>query len=606
MHPSAVLHLPRSQLEKQFRLCDSCERHVSQVLTEKKKMVLGSKFLNFVVKSAALLKQPHFNHLARVQQQRRLQRYQSLMCWLTLINTLCLLCSMQPATRNQFTSVLGEMLGKALHFLYSHALTLWHVLAHYVQQLLADQPSVDKVCLYASTLGKLLLYSGGVSQGQAQQATFASCYSCLYPYAMLALSFLHNIRDGLKFSRFTGLLLMWSVYAEGTLAQKVPLEGNTLLVSAGEGGAMGGGKATAINFTFSLQLIGNLVTVLLLVSNRGQSLLQMAHNDSVGDSFHRLCADECINDDETISLLSQQLSCSAASTSHNHNHNNNNNLGHSQRATRGIPSPTQSPQLVAPSVLSLDSLRLSSQRTLASPIPSYRTLLPCYDQQQQHHHQQLGAWQTAAAPSVAPTGYGWQQQGVAPASVYERRRAVPQQQQQQHLRQSLLLPSRLEQRNGEVSAWVHATATCNSPLTDLLEQPSTTSLLQQQQQQQLSRTSSQSSGFESQTGNNNGAGAATGAVGFWGNVQHQQQQLQLQAPTVVTSDYGWGDASQRGLRIPAPLPSPYSTQSEMGFGRVGSVATAQSQQQQQHELRPGDLLRKWMDRNAVGMPMTNG
>lgn len=353
-----------------------------------------------------------------------------------------------------------------------------------------------------------------------------------------------------------------------------------------------------------MQLIGNLLTLVLLLTNRDQSLLQLAHNDSVGDSFHRLCADECINDDETISLLSQQLSCSAAST--NHNNNNNNNLSHSQRATRGIPSPAQSPQLVAPSVLSLDSLHLSSQRSLASPAPSYRTLLPCYDQQQHQHHHPLGAWPAATAPSVAPTGYGWpqQQQGGAAASVYERRRPVAQQQQQQSLRQSLLLPSRLEQRNGEVSAWVHATATCNSPLTDLLEQPSTTNLLQQQQQQ-LSRTSSQSSGFESQTGNNNnnGAGAGTCAVGFWGNVQQHQQQLQ--APHVATSDYGWGDLSQRGLRIPAPLPSPYSTQSEMGFGRVGSVATAQSQQQQ-HELRPGDLLRKWMDRNAVGMPKTNG
>lgn len=352
-----------------------------------------------------------------------------------------------------------------------------------------------------------------------------------------------------------------------------------------------------------MQLIGNLLTLVLLLTNRDQSLLQLAHNDSVGDSFHRLCADECINDDETISLLSQQLSCSAASTNHN-----NNNLSHSQRATRGIPSPAQSPQLVAPSVLSLDSLHLSSQRSLASPAPSYRTLLPCYDQQQHQHHHPLGAWPAATAPSVAPTGYGWpqQQQGGAAASVYERRRPVAQQQQQQSLRQSLLLPSRLEQRNGEVSAWVHATATCNSPLTDLLEQPSTTNLLQQQQQQ-LSRTSSQSSGFESQTGNNNnnGAGAATCAVGFWGNVQQHQQQQQLQAPHVATSDYGWGDLSQRGLRIPAPLPSPYSTQSEMGFGRVGSVATAQSQQQQ-HELRPGDLLRKWMDRNAVGMPKTNG
>lgn len=238
----------RAQLEQQFRLCDSCERHVSQVLTEKKKMVLGSKFLNFVVKSAALLKQPHFNHLARVQQQQRLQRYQMWMMCITLLNTLCLLCSLSPATREQFIQVLGNTLGRILYFIYSHALTLWHVLGHYVQQLLADQPSVDKLRLYASTLGKLLLYSGGLTQPQAQQATFGSCFSSIYPYAMLALSFLHNICDRLRFSRFTLLLLLWSVYAEGSLLEMAGLEGITLLVS--DRGGRGGNRR--INSTNSL------------------------------------------------------------------------------------------------------------------------------------------------------------------------------------------------------------------------------------------------------------------------------------------------------------------------------------------------------------------
>lgn len=223
----------RSQLEKQFRLCDSCERHVSQVLTEKKKMVLGSKFLNFVVKSAALLKQPHFNHLIRVQQQRRLQRYQAWMMCATVLNALCLLCTLSPATREQFSRVLGNTLGGILYFGYSHVLTLWHVLGHYVQQLLADQPSVYKLRLFASTLGKLLLYSGGLTQPQAQQATFASCFNGIYPYAMLALSFMHNLCDRLRFSRFTLLLLLWSVYAEGSLLAWAELEGITLLVSPG-------------------------------------------------------------------------------------------------------------------------------------------------------------------------------------------------------------------------------------------------------------------------------------------------------------------------------------------------------------------------------------
>lgn len=362
------------------------------------------------------------------------------------------------------------------------------------------------------------------------------------------------------------------------------------------------------------QLLGNLLTLLLLATNRNTSLLQLAHNESVGDSFHRLCADECINDDETISLLSQQLSCSAASTTGNVTHSN---LSHSQQQTRraggggsGVVSP-QPQRLLAPPLLSLDSLHLSTQRNtqLPSPTPSYQaTLLPsyaasCYEQQQQQqqHHSQA-AW--PVAPSVAPTGYGWQREGRTPAalSFLGQQRAggsafQPRANPVANHRPNLLLPSRLEQRNGEVSAWVNATCG-TATMPELLEHPSTASLLRccNEQQQQLSRTSSQSSGFESQTGNVNGGVAA--GTGFWGNVQQQQQPTAPPA-TVASSDLGWGSQ----LRIPAPLPSPYSTQSEMGFGRISTADTAQSQQQ---ELRPGDLLRRWMDRNATSMPKTNG
>lgn len=368
----------------------------------------------------------------------------------------------------------------------------------------------------------------------------------------------------------------------------------------------GNGRINPTLLTLSgifFQLLGNLLTLLLLATNRNTSLLQLAHNESVGDSFHRLCADECINDDETISLLSQQLSCSAAS--------NTGNLSQSQQqARRGIVSP-QPERLLAPPLLSLDSLHLSTQRNtqLPSPTPSYQaTLLPsyaasCYEQQQQHHSQ--AAW--PQAPSVAPTGYGWQRESRSPAapSFLGQQRAgsafQPRANPLPNHRPNLLLPSRLEQRNGEVSAWVNATCgTANMP--ELLEHPSTASLLRccndKQQQQQLSRTSSQSSGFESQTGNGNG-GAAAG-TGFWANVQQQQQQPTAPAATVASSDYGWGSdltMQQRQLRISAPLPSPYSTQSELGFGRISTADTAQSQQQEQ--LRPGDLLRRWMDRNAT-------
>ncbi|KAH8410535.1 hypothetical protein KR222_004720 [Zaprionus bogoriensis] len=555
------LKLYRTQLEQQFRLCESCERHVRQVLTEKKKLVLGSKFLNFVMRSAALLKQPHYNHLARVQQQRRLQRCQQLMLLLTLLQALCLLASLTPARRAHFTALLGERLGALLHLVYSHALTLWRVLADYAGQLLgqlSDQrPTLDKLALYGRTLGKLLLYSAGLTQQQAQQATLGSCYGALYPYAMLALSFLHNVCDGLRFTRYTLLLLLWSVQAEGTLPASLP-------------------GATP-------ELVGNLLaalTLLLLLTQRGDALLLLAHNESVGDSFHRLCADECISDDETISLLSQQLSCSAASQS---SPRQSNNYGNSNGNSNGNNSNGSSlPRRVAPSVLSLDSLRLSSAR---SPAPSCRTLAhnyaaSSYEQQQQQQNLPHNL------PQQAWGNYGWQRGVQQPQQQLQQQRVQP---LPPPPRQSLLLPSRLD-----VGAWVHATSTCGSPqLPELLEQRCCSST---DKQQQLSRTSSQSSGFESQAGNGNG----NGNVQHWGNLPTQQQQQQPHAaPTLpAASEYGWGESVQRQpLRIAAPLPSPYSTQSELSYA---PLLQTQAQAQPQ-ELRPGDLLRRWMDRNAERM-----
>lgn len=205
---------------------------MNKVLHEKKKMVLGSKFLNFIIKGAALLKQPYINRLATVQRQRKLQRFRHVMTILTGINILCLLCRLPLATSEQFTNILGQSLGSALFYLYSHLLTLLRVLGSAVMGTLAEQRDLTaKLVLYLSTFGKLLLYSVGLSHQQAQQATFASCFISIYPYAMLALSFLHKINDGLKFTRFTIILLLWSAYAKGISLLAPHIDGITFIVS---------------------------------------------------------------------------------------------------------------------------------------------------------------------------------------------------------------------------------------------------------------------------------------------------------------------------------------------------------------------------------------
>ncbi|XP_023176403.2 uncharacterized protein LOC111603158 [Drosophila hydei] len=559
------LKLYQDKLEQKYRLCSTCERHVNKVLHEKKKMVLGSKFLYFIMKGAALLKQPHYESLARAQQMRRLKRYKLWMKLLTLVNIVCLLCTLPTASLEQFTLMLGSTLGRPVYLAYTHALTMLHVVLGYIGELLLGQPFTSKLWMFASIMGKMLIYTVGMDQTQAAQATFGSCYTTVYPYAMLIISLISNIISGFKLTRYTALLVVWSVYAKGSFLFLEAIDGVTFV------------------------LLGSLMTLILLNLRQGSCVEQL----SAGESFHRLCADECINDDETISLLSQQLSNASNVSNSNMSMNGSNcaspqlgNNSHVHGHGRGNGNVNVNDNgnilnkpLVAPSVLSLDSLRLSSQRTtinpmMASPVPapaaSYRSQTPMYsanslDQQ---------AWRNNYAMNMNMDAI-WQRAGSNyPAAGLEPRQPTygfgMDQRPLTRSTNNLLYPSRLQmqQRHGDISAWVNAASV--HPQPDLFQEPNTANLMPCGYNREFSRTSSQSSGFESQMGNNNP------------NAQRQEQPVQQQPL--------WGQSDQTSLRdygpplrvMPAPA-SPY----------VGHFT---------QEYRPGDLLRKWMDRDGVAKP----
>ncbi|KAH8272736.1 hypothetical protein KR026_007450 [Drosophila bipectinata] len=545
------LKVYREQLEQQFRLCSSCERHVNKVLHEKKKMVLGSKFLNFIIKGAALLKQPHFNRLASAQRQRKLHFYRLAMTLLTIGNIICLLCHLPQATGAQFKWLLGDFFGTTMFKAYSHGLALVRVLMGSVGRLLEKEETSAKLLLYARTFGKLLLYSVGLNQQQIQQATFASCYYNLYPYIMLALSFLYKINDGLKFTRFTVVLLMWSANAK--IRDLVVIDDVVFL------------------------LLGSALTLVLLSTGNSSLLKHPSPDETAGESFHRLCADECISDEETLSLLSQQLS--GCSSTVGNNNNSASNMSLPSASVCMSPAPTISPRSVhmpPASLLSLGALRLSK-----------------HQQQEQQH---LG-WRSNYGGSGVPS-MGFQQQQRPSAarpmeSPWYRHSTSNLSQAQPFARstQNLINPSRLPMSNrnlggGDVSAWVAATQSINQDL-------GTASLMrhyEEKQPQQISRTSSQSSGFESQPA-------------------RMEQQWGSGAPSAPPlSDYGWPELreSQRNLVVP-PLasPAPTLTSEYQSFGRSSlqqmpmsqHVPPPQTQQKpmQQQTIQPGDLLRKWIE-----------
>nr|XP_016928389.1 uncharacterized protein LOC108008965 [Drosophila suzukii] len=481
------LKVYRERLEKQFRLCSSCERHVNKVLHEKKKMVLSSKFLNYIIKGASLLKQPHFNRLATAQKQYKLQRYRALMTILTVVNIICLLCRLPHGTAHQFTTFLGKFVGLGLFYAYSHVLAFIRVLTSAVGIFLEQQETTAKLLLYCRTFGKLLLYSVGLSHQQVQQATFASCFIGVYPYAMLALSFLHKINDGLKFTRFTIALLLWSVYATGTELLAPHIDG------------------------ISFILLGSVFTLVLLITNQSNLLSQTSHNESACESFHRLCADEC--DEETLSMLSQQLSgCSNTSTG---------NISLASASVCHSPAPTISPRTIHPpaSLLSLDSLHLSKQRM-----------------EQQAWSSNYGGASTVVTPQVQHP-LMFQQKPMRPMESQWYRPGYGNMAQNQAFTRSthnLLMPSRLPviSRNvggADVSAWVAANQSINQDL-------STASLMRHyaEKQQQLSRTSSQSSGFESQPRPETQWGTAAPTIRDYGWSDNRGSLRNLAAPPLAS------------------------------------------------------------------------
>ncbi|XP_022211781.2 uncharacterized protein LOC111067062 [Drosophila obscura] len=537
------LKVYQEQLEHQFRLCSSCERHVNKVLREKKKMVLNPKILNFLIKGAALLKQPHFNRLASAQRQQKLHRYQLWMALLTVGNILCLLCSMPPATREQFHTILGEHLGSALFYLYSHVVALLCVTADAVGGMLEQRAAVApaKLLLYARTFGKLLLYSCGLSQQQVQQATFSSCFTGIYPYAMLALSLCHKLCNGLRLTRFTLILLLWSNYAMGIALLQAYIDGITFI------------------------LLGSGLTLVLLATNRANLLSQMHQNESASESFHRLCADECIADEDTLGMITEQLStCSGPNMSsqsggspssgitslrHSRNFLPNGSVRNLSHVSPSSGISTLRPRGLAnhnrksPTGLSMESLHLSSRR---GPSTVYST----------------ANWRPGPAPAPATATMGHNESLQSPAAHWYRHTNLNGQQVQQlnggRSTQNLLMPSRLPavpQIERDVGAWV----VTHSINPNVYEQCAA-SKQSHQKEQQLSRTSSQSSGFESQ------------------HRPESQWNPTLPAPAAAAAYYAPSGAPSPGLSYAA-----------------GSSAWDYPGQRTAREgitLQPGDLLRK--------------
>ncbi|XP_067639895.1 uncharacterized protein [Eurosta solidaginis] len=350
----AELHCYKSKLEEQYRLCGTCERHLRKVLHEKKKIVLGSKFLDFIIKGAETLKQPHFNHIRQVQRQLWKRRLSLHITILTIINLICLCYMLPTLKREHITTVLGDRFGEQLFFAMSHVLALARVFTTYISEISA-YPLLEKLKLFIRTIFMMLLYSLGLKFPKIARINFSALYVLVYPFTLLVMTFGYKLIDGFKLTRFTFLLALWSAFAGGLIEEQLYFPPNVLL------------------------LIASALTLLLSVTNEVEISPKL--HDNSANSFHKIYSEDYLSDDDTISMLSQHFNCSDAST---------------VRCTsiRGGEDTSLQKSLLYKSPLTSSTYSINNMpRTQFSPNSSFKS---CYFDAQTNSHSK----QSLYAPSV--------------------------------------------------------------------------------------------------------------------------------------------------------------------------------------------------------------
>lgn len=176
-------------------------------------MVLGSKFLDFIIKGAEHLKQPHLSQIEHAIQERRKQRLRKLIGLIAVVNALCLFSVMPTLKKEHVTQVLGDSVGQPIFIATSHIIALAKVLGSYFNAI-SDHEFVVKLCLFSRTIFMMLMYSMGL---KVNHISFAAWFVSVCPLALLSLAFLHNVLDGFRLTRYTGMVVIWSLFAGGLI-----------------------------------------------------------------------------------------------------------------------------------------------------------------------------------------------------------------------------------------------------------------------------------------------------------------------------------------------------------------------------------------------------
>lgn len=259
-------------------------------------MVLGSKFLEFIIKRAEIFKTPHLQFAKNQQKQRMKRLFTNLLIILTIINILIAIKQISKLDKDIITSYLPDPIGSWVFITLSHFLTIFKMAAALLEPITSIS-AVQKISLFFKTIAFMTMYSVGLKTQQVSDIDTSTILLMGLPFLATFLSIICVSLDGFRLNRRVLVLMMWSCSAAG-LFEKIALSQELQMV------------------------VLSVVTTLLMTSYKEPILNKPStHNGNVtSSSFHRIYSEdymsECDNDTmETVNMLNEKLDSSMGDAS---------------------------------------------------------------------------------------------------------------------------------------------------------------------------------------------------------------------------------------------------------------------------------------------------
>lgn len=288
--------LSRQHLEQTYGLCESCNRHVKKVLHEKKRMVLGSKFLEFIIKRAEIFKTPHLQFAKNQQKQRMKRLFTKLLIILTIVNILIAVKQISKLDKEIITSYVPEPMGSWIFIVLSHTLTIFKIVTSFLEPL-TSMSVVQKISLFFKTIAFMTMYSVGLKTQHVSEIDTSSILLMGLPFLATVLSMICVILDSFRINRRILVLMLWSCSAAGLFETN--------------------------NLNQELQMVVlSMVTVILMSSYKEPTLNKPStlNGNVTNSSFHRIYSEDYMSEHdndtmETVNLLNEKLDSSMGDAS---------------------------------------------------------------------------------------------------------------------------------------------------------------------------------------------------------------------------------------------------------------------------------------------------